>query len=769
MKSEGGTARASGRQSQISSQAFASQSSSSPSHSDRGKAEKATVLAKTLLGVEDGPDRRAHHRSTFGGARIGAERSDGSPVSAWPSGCRAPPSLPSISSVRSAGDLRTRSERRSWHCSGSGTSDLSPVRQQRAASEPSPTALQEEQCFSLCLTVQLSIPPVCTSARVPVLGDTESSQCANRDKEEADGSPLACRSLYDLSCVTDAVEDAAEAEIGPLYRGIGTLSSGDDGHRILVKATHDKEELLLPRLSEQASFELSWRSATTRSSEKPSNQFSVSCTMKPLRLTNLDTSLPPPRPVVATAPHTTLESFGSQNALAAVVTVEAQHLSTSQTITDAAAFNDEGPSSGNTQHRRPPKPSTVSYHGDQGGGQVIIMSSGSFTSSESSSREGSDAVAFNSASLSTTESRSDSTQSMYATGLRSELQTPLRQYRSRVHIRTGANEIDDASTISKELWRRQKPTSSIVIEHRLFDPEPPRPRGPRARKLPNGKRQANWTTPETHYATTLADLAACEEDEHDVEARRLKDALESDEAIDVNEPLSWQAGTQGSHSSPRPAPVAARGRVRAVVPARPPLSPSTVPQVSSSQSVASSLPLKAPAISAAKTIAKGSSKLAYVEPVAAAASADAHASDMRDSLKTSVNAGRRAGGIVVDEVEKALRLREALELAPGFGALQIQRASPLPLISSASTITSGAKPPLPSTLRHDSHLDRSTIGGEGAHELTNSRGNGASSCLARGGGAAGYLNLSDSKELRLHSTTGGSSLARDPFGLVTHP
>ncbi|KAG5495946.1 hypothetical protein JIQ42_02825 [Leishmania sp. Namibia] len=142
---------------------------------------------------------------------------------------------------------------------------------------------------------------------------------------------------------------------------------------------------------------------------------------------------------------------------------------------------------------------------------------------------------------------------------------------------------------------------------------------------------------------------------------------------------------------------------------------------------------------------------------------------MRDSLKTSVNAGCRAGGIVVDEVEKALRLREALELAPGFDALQIQRASPLLLASSASPIASGAKPPLPGTLRHDSHLDRSNIGGEGAHELTNSRGNGASSCPACGGGAAGHLNLSDSKELSLHSTTSSSSLARDPFGLVTHP
>ncbi|KAG5495947.1 hypothetical protein JIQ42_02826 [Leishmania sp. Namibia] len=208
------------------------------------------------------------------------------------------------------------------------------------------------------------MPPACTSARVPVLSDTESSPCANRDKEEADGSPLACRSVYDLSCVTDAVEDAAETEIGPLYRDIGALGSGDDGHRILVKAPHDKEELLLPRLSEQASFELSWRSATTRSSEKPSNQFSVSCTMKPLRLTDLVTSLPPPRPVVATAPHTTLQCFGSPNALAVVVTVEAQHLSTSQTTADAAAFNGEGPSRGSTQHRRPPEPSTVSYHGD---------------------------------------------------------------------------------------------------------------------------------------------------------------------------------------------------------------------------------------------------------------------------------------------------------------------------------------------------------------------------------------------------------------------
>ncbi|KAG5472101.1 hypothetical protein CUR178_02772 [Leishmania enriettii] len=121
--------------------------------------------------------------------------------------------------------------------------------------------------------------------------------------------------------------------------------------------------------------------------------------MKSLRLTDLGTSLPPPRPVVTTAPHTTLQCFGSRNALAVVVTVEAQHLSMSQTTTNAAAFNGEGPSRGSTQHRRPPEPSTVSHHGDQGGGQVIIISSGSFTSSESNLREGPDAVAFSSASL----------------------------------------------------------------------------------------------------------------------------------------------------------------------------------------------------------------------------------------------------------------------------------------------------------------------------------------------------------------------------------
>ncbi|KAG5471428.1 hypothetical protein LSCM1_01516 [Leishmania martiniquensis] len=774
-------------------------------------------------------DGQVYHRSTLSDAWINSERSLFSPSSARLSGLRAPPSLPSIPCVHGAGDLRAHSKHRSLHCSGSGTSRLSLGRQQRAASESSPTMLQEEDYFFPCGTPQPSIQPAYTSARGPEVGSTESSGCDDRDEEEADGSPLGHRPAYDLSCVTGAVEDAAEAEIDPLDYDTGALDSGDDVYGDLVNLPREEAEPLLLRWLGSPSIEQPWRAATNRHpksamapptvmppaptlqhapstreevlstwepvrtktsstaenrkaapsfrngtntkrpDEKVSNKLFASCAMKPLRPTHLVTSLSPPRLITTRAPHPTSPLAGSESALGAAVTAEAQRLSTPQQATEAAALNGEGAATGTTRSRCLPKTSTVLNRAGEGGTQAIVTLNGSTTSSETSLSGASKAVASSSATPSPTVSKSDSTQSMHVSSLRGEPLTPLRKPHSRVHVLTGSSEIDHGPIMSRKPWPLQSPASSIIVRHRLFDPKHPRPHGPRTRRLLNGRRRANWEAPETHYATTLADLAAYEEDEDDVQERHVAGASDGGKVIGVSVSAPRLTETQGSPSSPRSTAAETRGRGRVTVPTRSPASPSTAPHVSPLQPPTSSLSPKTSAVSMAKTTVKSGSAPILFGPLAAAASAEADAGGMQDSLNTSTNVARRTGGIVVDEVEKALRLREESECLPGLDALQIQPSSLPPHIHRAPTITRSVKSPLPSKWRRQNHLNSPTARGEGVHMCTSSSGSGSSSCTTRDSGVAEGFNVLGRQQLASYSTTGIRSLIGDSFGLSARP
>ncbi|TPP41408.1 hypothetical protein CGC20_3090 [Leishmania donovani] len=657
IKDRGGAARSPGRQNQLSSQALASPSSFNPPRGAEGKAEKAGGWTTTNVGVEDGPDRSGSHRSTFGGVWSSGERSDMSP------------SPHRQSSTRS---LHMRSASSNLNCSGSGTSGLSPIPQRRAASEPSPMVFHEGHHLSLRRTVQPSMQPVSqvhTSSGVHEAGSTDGSVYNNRGKEEVDGSPLAHQPVYDLSCVTGSLEDAAELgervllnlvePPSPALSSRRTKKKPPKNSAALPKATPPALTLLHapPMLSKRLltlrqvrtntsammesghlKLSLDGGAGAKRSNEEAASESSASGSTTPSYLADLNTPFSPTCPLTTRAPRSPLQNARNEKALGAVVPGETPRLSTSRVLSPSPTLR-----------------------------------------------------------------MSNSVQPMYAAVLSGEPQKPRRRPHSRVRICTGTQEIDDNPVTSKAPWPLPKPPSSIVVKRRLFDPKRPRLRGPRTRELPDGKRQANWTAPETHYTTTLADLAAYDEDEDDMPQWHLTDALWSDEVIRTDVAVSRQSEVRDSRPSSSLTPAVESGVVGAMVLNQSPASTPTVPHMSSLQSATFSTLPEAPAVAAANMTIPGGLQLARLASLTAAASRDAHASAVQDLQSTSLKIGRRTGGIVVDEVDKVLRLRGESELAQVPGELQSEPSSRPFHGSGAPTPTSSATSPRLGTSTHRRH------------------------------------------------------------------
>ncbi|XQJ29421.1 hypothetical protein NXY56_005471 [Leishmania guyanensis] len=729
IKDRGSAARSSGHQ--LSPQALASQSSLNPSRGARGMAGNADSRTLTPLGVEDIPDKQARHRSTLGGVLSSVEHSSFSPSPGWRSSSSVLSSSSPVPCARTASDLRIRSEHHNLNRSGSGAGGMSPVRQQRAASEPSPTALERGNHVSLCRTVQPPVQSVSstpTSACVPGVGTTESSGYGNRDEEEADSSSLACQPGYDLSCVPGAVEDTAEAKIDPLHYNTDALDGDKDGYSSLVNLQDEEEEPSVIRSTEKPPSEVSSRSTTNqhpknetapaltpphappmpkkrfftlepvrtntsamakggnsklrfdgsgvanRSDEELSSESSMFCAMRPLHLADPNASLSQSLPLTARVPGLLLHDTRSEHALGAVVTNGAQCLSMPLQSTNAVALNGKAPPTGTTESRRARLPSTVLSNTTQDGAQALTTLSGNTNSSEPNSREASEAAASSSISPPPILSTISWAQPMCATTLSDELQNPLRPLHCRVCIHTDTNGIDDAPT-TRVPWPLQNPPSSIIVKRRLFDPKLPRPRGPRTRGLLNGMRQADWTPPETHYATTLADMAAFEEDEDGIQQCHLTGTLWDDEVIGMDAPVSRLPEMRGGQLSSCSTPVLRRGILGVMLRTRSPVSPPRVPLVPSLVPMTLSTSPETPAVLEENVTIQGSPKLVSCAPPTAAASGDAPTSVMWGSFSTSVNAGRRTGGIVVDEVEKVHRLREESAITPVLEALRIEPSS----------------------------------------------------------------------------------------------
>lgn len=688
-----GAAKSPGRQSQPSSQTLASPSSLNPPRGAEGKAEKAGGWTRTNLGVEDGPDRSSSHRSTFGGVWSSGERSDMSP------------SPHRQSSTRS---LHMRSASGNLNCSSSGTSGLSRIRQRRAASEPSPMVFHEGHHLSLRRTVQPSmqpVSPVYTSAGVDEVGNTDASGYSNRDEEEADGSPLAHQPVYDLRCVTGSLEDAAEVVFDSTHFDTDDLVGSGDGYGDLVSRHDESEERVLLNLVEPPSSALSSR----RTKKQP--------------LKN-STALPKATPPALTPRHAPpmlskrLLTLGQARTNTSAM-MESGHLKLSLDGGAGAKRSNEevareSSASGSTTLSyltdldtpfSPTRPLTTRVPRSPLQNACNERALGAVVSAETPRLSTSRVL-----SPSPISRMSNSVQPMHATVLSDKPPKPPRQPHSRVRICTGAREIDDSPMTSKAPWPLQEPPSSIIVKRRLFDPKRPRLRGPRTRELPNGKRQANWTAPETHYATTLADLAAYDEDEDDMPQWHLTDALWRDEVIGMDVAVSRQSEVRDSRPSSSSTPAVESGVVGAMVLNQPPASTPTVPHMSSLQPVTFSTSLEAPAVAAANMAIPRGWQLARLASLTAAASRDAHASAVQDLQGTSLKIGCRTGGIVVDEVDKVLRLRKESELAQVPGELQSEPSSRPSHGSRAPPLTSSATSPRLGASTHRRHSKSKNVG-----------------------------------------------------------
>lgn len=274
------------------------------------------------------------------------------------------------------------------------------------------------------------------------------------------------------------------------------------------------------------------------------------------------------------------------------------------------------------------------------------------------------------------------------------LKKTLRQVQSSVRIRTN---VDEAALLptTNEPWPLPRPPSSIIVKQRVFDARRPHPRGPRMRQLPNGTRQANWEPPETHYTTTLADLAAYEdeEDEEQVEEdndeqtetkaeearqraiRDFENEIWFDEDIDVDKGVSLaKPSTKNSLASPLP-PSLLRGVV--LLPPRDGQGKRPAGTLFASPTKARGNTAPSPACLPDGTKPVDTPGASSFSPVPGAHSSTStlhdapHASTMESSLNVSFNPSRRHGGIVVDEVEKVRRMREDSVFTPVLDDLTV--------------------------------------------------------------------------------------------------
>ena len=279
----------------------------------------------------------------------------------------------------------------------------------------------------------------------------------------------------------------------------------------------------------------------------------------------------------------------------------------------------------------------------------------------------------------------------------------LRKVHSSVLIRTKVKETDLVPSLN-EPWPLQPPPAGIMIQLRVFDPQHPRPRGKRMRELPEGKRQANWTPPVTHYTTTLADLAAYEEEEEEANApgayggvaqprekaelRAIEDTTDDVWAMkdaELNRPSSTvkapfstttttaATATAAPASLPPPLPSATSSVQRSTtIPCvSTPSSDSTARRSADMAPTSASHTPSAEKGSAQKLntpVALGitplSSGAVHSTPSSFSPYPDAPHLAMDGSLSTSFTRSKRYGGIVVDEVEKVRRMREDSVFTP---------------------------------------------------------------------------------------------------------
>ncbi|KPA78740.1 hypothetical protein ABB37_05861 [Leptomonas pyrrhocoris] len=304
-------------------------------------------------------------------------------------------------------------------------------------------------------------------------------------------------------------------------------------------------------------------------------------------------------------------------------------------------------------------------------------------------------AALTDASLSPIASDNDSVDSIGANEQNALLHNALRQAHGGVLIRTTVAEADLLPS-QNEPWPLRPPPPGIMITHRVFDPQHPRPRRPKMRELPGGKRQANWAPPETHYSTTLADLAAyedeedlaaAEDEEAGAEQARLRAIQDFEDDIWAGEDARMPNLSLPAEASPDTTAAAASASASASSPLRPLLqavplshSPSRAPSLHSSE-LSSSHKSKSPVMRA------------FTPPPTAAAASPSlnvlqHAMD--GSFSASVNPTKLHGGIVVDEVEKVRRMREDAVFTPALDDVDSITLRQTPLSVSAKAGSSRA-------------------------------------------------------------------------------
>ncbi|KPI87501.1 hypothetical protein ABL78_3412 [Leptomonas seymouri] len=321
---------------------------------------------------------------------------------------------------------------------------------------------------------------------------------------------------------------------------------------------------------------------------------------------------------------------------------------------------------GATRQPHEPSPSVGRSNAPQSNKPSAALSSPA-QSSGTSAADGDPAakLAMTDASLSPITSEKDSVET---TDQSTILHAALRQVQSSVRIRTEVCEAD-LLPLKNVPWPLPPAAQGIMIHARVFDPHNLRPRGQRIRTLPNGKRRANWMPPETHYTTTLADLAASD-DEEDLEAgeqevakflamQELDDGIWDGEGMDENRSFSGDqssptCGSAVKNGSP-PLPAWAPLRVATVpstptaVPTAPrPLSPDKAYSANSKGMRAAHLS-SSPASTNLTVLATADSTVPRTDVPLLVAD---------DLLQNAAYTSKRYGGIVVDEVEKVRRMRE---------------------------------------------------------------------------------------------------------------
>ncbi|GET91216.1 hypothetical protein, unknown function [Leishmania tarentolae] len=692
-----GAAKLSSRQSHLSSEVLASQNSCSPPRSVDGKVKNVGGWATANMGVENSPSWCAPRPNKLGSGGNRGKRSDLTPSQYPPLRTKSP---------------RMHDARCNSNFSENATRELSHAQQKRAASEPSPKAMRERHHLPVSRPTQSSsqsLPAPHTSSGVHEIGNAANHRCNGGNKEEVDGFPLDQESAYDLSYLTNPLEGTAEVELHPPHDDKDNLYGGFDSYGSLVGPHGEAAEQVMPSSvdtssSVQSSWQAKrqqWKKATALSTATPppltpphpsesssrrpptwepvrtntsamvkngnpkrsldsgasgrlcrneeAGESWALCRMAPWCLTDLSTALSSSPPPPMQAPHSPLQRTRNEREIWAAVTVEALPLSTSRINVKAASRNGKAPQMGVTQSRRATVPSAELGLAPHSSVQTITTSNGNPHSSKPKTRDASEAAAPRLISRSPISRKSDS--ALFR-----------GQHHSRVRICTDAVEISDSSMASETPRPPPRPLSSIVVKRRLFDPRHPRPRGPRTRWLPNGKRQANWTAPETHYTTTLADLAAYEEDDSDLQQWDRSDDLWGDEHIGTDVPVTPISSRQDSHSLSSSALAVERVVDGPTVRERSIVSGSNVSRASALQPARFSTPLKAPAVAARHVAKPGGWELARYTPRVVAPSRNTHASAMQDLRNTSVTAGGHQIGIVVDEVDKVLRLRRETEL-----------------------------------------------------------------------------------------------------------